>query len=77
MPLVDVEPPSPGDVPVKHEWVDDRPAGVAGFMMAPRRRCIHCDAVQTEERDYLWMRVSRVRWVPLVGRCKGKPADGE
>ena len=36
------------------------------------RKCALCGKTQSKESVEDWMRVTGYRWVPLVGRCKGK-----
>lgn len=55
---------------MKHDWEDTTPW--PQMMTEPRRKCRNCDAEQQQHTEHLWMRVVGRRWLPLVGRCKGK-----
>lgn len=63
---------------MRHEWED-----VGGDHAHPEtwmrilRQCKHCLKVQEKETEHLWMRVVGYRWLPLVGRCPGKPEPNE
>ena len=61
---------------MKHLWIDVD-EGVMGIFSYGKRKCQNCGVVQTKEAEYNWMRITCKRWLPLVGRCKGKDNHGK
>lgn len=62
---------------MKHDWLDwwaDPKKTPAQLFMGEReRKCRNCGKVQHLQVEHAWMRVVARRWMPLVGRCQGKP----
>lgn len=57
---------------MKHSWQDyANPAESTAqrFIAEPERRCANCGAIQRRSPETAWMRIVRIRWLPLVGRC--------
>lgn len=55
---------------MKHAWEDHPPARLLGNR---RRQCAHCKKIQVIYSDTWYGRVMNYRWIPLAGRCAGKP----
>ena len=51
-------------------WEDPTKSPAQRFMGAQERRCEHCGAIQREQKDYTWGRITARNWKPPVGRCK-------
>ncbi len=56
-----------------HDWISPRRT-VADFLKPEARVCSLCGARQELYVDQEWGRVVSRRWLPLVGRCRGKKA---
>ena len=56
---------------MKHDWTMIRKT-MATFLDPDKRKCRHCGVEQELHIEQQWMRVVSRRWLPLVGRCKGK-----
>jgi hypothetical protein len=55
-----------------HAWKDGPYRHKFESMSIKRRTCTLCGAEQHESVETAWGRVTGRRWLPLVGRCKGK-----
>lgn len=55
---------------MRHQWKEIGWLEKSHPLGPEERVCKNCGARQTLHREYLWQRVVRRRWLPLVGRCK-------
>lgn len=63
---------------MKHDWQDGPYKDKYHLMMGGNkiRTCKHCGWRQERAITTSWGRITGYQWLPLAGRCKGKPAPG-